>query len=134
MRIKTEEEELEALKGKLKETNTQATDRIRNEMWAEKREEERRNAVMNSFFVITGKPMTEEQYKKYTSIFDDSKTPGGYNIKSFIVNEKIKPDSEVLEQSHEEFIKKQLIEVQADKILEEMQEAKHEKEKTKTTG
>jgi hypothetical protein len=69
--------------------------------------------------------MTLEQYNKYIKKFDSQKTPGGYNIKSFIKEENL--NDHVIEKpfrSPDEYIKEQMIEIQADKILEEYREDK----------
>jgi len=64
---------------------------------------ERKNAVMSYFFELTGIPMSEEQFLKYNKKFSDNRTPDGYNLKSFIRDEKVKKDWKVINSSFEEF-------------------------------
>jgi hypothetical protein len=49
-----------------------------------KKEEGRKKVILFYFKDLTGKDMTEEEYKNYTSILDDKFTRKGYNIKNFI--------------------------------------------------
>ena len=64
------------------ESNAEATDRISNELRAEKKLNERRDCVMDFFFEITGMPMPLAWFEEYNEIFNKAKK--GYNIKSFI--------------------------------------------------
>jgi hypothetical protein len=89
MRQQTKEEieaETERLKREAEETQHEATLRIGQELRAKTKLEERRNAVMNMYFEITGFPMTTAEFEIYNSIFE--KANPGYNIVSFIEDKK----------------------------------------------
>jgi hypothetical protein len=78
------EKALEKLDKEEIETNQKATERISNELKAAKKLDLRRSVVMGYFFELTGMPMPLKWFNEYNKIFDDEKTPAGYNIKSFI--------------------------------------------------
>ena len=115
----TMETEMEKLKRMKSETNAQATQRIGQELRNAKMEDARRDTVYDYFFTLTGQPMNAKQYAKYMQKFNSRFTPKGYNLKSFIRDEKIEIDHKVLMQTADEFMKEQLIELQVDKILGE---------------
>lgn len=87
-----EKKEIKAI-DRSKETNAEATNRIRLELLAEDKLNERRDAVMNWFFGLTGVPMTEEQFQEYNHIFNIPDKEGEpkrvYNIKTYIRDKKI---------------------------------------------
>lgn len=99
MKLQTEE----TIEKGAQESNQEATERIQTERLAEKKLNERKNAVMSYFFELTGIPMSEEQFLKYNKKFSDNRTPDGYNLKSFIRDEKVKKDWKVINSSFEEF-------------------------------
>jgi hypothetical protein len=124
MRVKTEEivEAKENIEQTERETNAQATERIQAELRAKTKLEARRDMVMSYFFELTGVPMSELQFAKYNKKFDDPNTPAGYNIKSFIRDERIKVDMKVRTQNWRDTLK----DVQDDKLskgCEEREEA-----------
>lgn len=95
---------LENLKKTQIETNTQATNRIAEEMRNEKKLKERRDAVMNMYFEITGTPMTSAEFDIYNFCFN--KAPAGWNIKSWI-RDKENLIREYAEKKDVSFIKKE---------------------------
>lgn len=86
------------------ENNTEATYRIRRELIASRKLEERRDAIMNMFFEITGIPMTSAQFELYNKLFNDVKIQSGYNVKSFIRDQKIIKDSSVMNKAWQDFL------------------------------
>ena len=80
------EEKASEVYSEKEETNLEATRRIGEELRAATKLEERRNAVMNMYFEITGFPMTNAEFEIYNAIFE--KADNGYNIVSFIEDKK----------------------------------------------
>lgn len=99
----TQESERDKLARQKEETNMEATNRICAERRALKFLENRRDTVTAYFFELTGIPMSEEQFLKYNELFD--KAEDGYNIKSFIKNEKIRPNLTKINETFFEFLK-----------------------------
>lgn len=83
MKLETKEE-IELLK---KETNTEVTERISKELKAERKLEERKQAVMNMYFELTGTPMSNADFEIYNYCFNRAKD--GFNIKSWIRDREI---------------------------------------------
>lgn len=81
MKLKTKEEIYNELKQEKEESNSQATNRIGEELRKAKKEEERKKSVFDFFFILTGLPMTEEEYTLYMEEWNKRDT---YNIKTFI--------------------------------------------------
>lgn len=77
-----EEIELKRLEKIQAESNQEATERIGRELIEAKKLEERRNAVMNYFFELTGITMSVVWFNEYNYLFN--RAEAGYNIKSFI--------------------------------------------------
>jgi len=50
----------------------------------QERDTKRKIWITDFYFEITGKVMTDEDYKKYLEIYDNSETRRGWNIKNFI--------------------------------------------------
>jgi len=103
----TPEQELERLKAIKTETKDEATERISQELKDERKYNERRDFIMEFFFMLTGIPMTQEQFDLYNenynaAIVTEDKT---YNIKSFIRDIGIKIDHKVLDSNFETFLK-----------------------------
>jgi hypothetical protein len=89
LKVKDIEKEELGKVDKILETNQEATERIQAELRADTAMKARRDVVMDYFFEITGEPMTLEQFEKYNKLLNSNKTETGYNIKSFIRDEKI---------------------------------------------
>jgi hypothetical protein len=103
----TPEEELARLKVIKTETKDEATERISQELKDERKYNERRDFIMDFFFMLTGTPMTQEQFDLYNenynaAVVEEDKT---YNIKSFIRDIGIKIDHKVLESNFDQFLK-----------------------------
>ena len=86
------EEKASEVYSEKEETNLEATRRIGEELRAATKLEERRNAVMNMYFEITGFPMTNAEFEIYNAIFE--KADKGYTIRSFIEDKKRGYDEE----------------------------------------
>jgi hypothetical protein len=76
------------------ETKEQATNRISQELKDERKLKERRDCVMDYFFMYTGVPMTEEQFTEYNILFNIPDIEGQpkrvYNLKTYIRDKGIK--------------------------------------------
>lgn len=82
IKVKEIQEEIQADLEKQKESNTKATDRISEELRAEKKLEERRRVVMDYFFELTGMPMPLNWFEEYNEIFNEAEK--GYNLGVYI--------------------------------------------------
>jgi hypothetical protein len=88
MKLQTKEDELAEIEKLENETNMEATYRISAELKEETKKEERREVIMNYYFELVGQPMTEAEFEIYDTCF--KKAESGYNIKSFLRDQKIK--------------------------------------------
>lgn len=86
--IEEREREIELMEKKLQEISKVELTEVEKLELLNKKEAVRKKTIFDFYKEITGKVMTDEEYKNYIKIFEDPQTRRGYNIKNFIEGDK----------------------------------------------